>query len=352
MKKFSKFGATFFVFTLMAGSASADTLKGWYINAEGGSVLTQTQHNSVAGSSSQVGHTPGYSGNLGVGYSFEDVPGLRVQLDGDYFQSHVNRVSPNHAKGHDRNFGGLLDVVYDVDLKRHFDIDVPVTPYVGVSAGYLVNQYNVNSNTRPIHGTQGSFGYGGIAGARFNTPVKNLYANVEYRMIGQTMSGDSYHTGDSHFDNKFNHVLSAGLTYSFGGTLDEPKIQNVVDTVPVPNSPRTYIVFFDWDKSVLTDSARRIVDHAAQASLSSNTTKILVSGYSDNSMLHVGSKSGEKYNLLLSEKRAENVEAELIKQGVSKNEISVEAKGDTVQFVKTGPNTREALNRRVVIVLR
>lgn len=97
MKTINKIAFASLAFSLMAGSASADTLKGLYINAEGGSVLTQTQHNSVAGSSSQVGHTPGYSGNLGVGYSFEDVPGLRVQIDGDYFQSHVNRVSPNHA---------------------------------------------------------------------------------------------------------------------------------------------------------------------------------------------------------------------------------------------------------------
>lgn len=345
--KFKLFPFAVPVFLLYSFPLSASTISGSYVSLGAGADITQTQHNtSNFDQNIDIKHKTGFTGYASYGYGFGN--GFRLEIEGLYLQSNTKYL----LKNHNRNFGGLLDVVYDVDLKRHFDIDVPVTPYVGVSAGYLVNQYNVNSKTRPIHGTQGSFGYGGIAGARFNTPVKNLYANIEYRMIGQTMSGDSYHTGDSRFDNKFNHVLSAGLTYSFGGTLDEPKIQNVVETVPLPNVARTYIVFFDWDKSDLTDSARRIVDHAAQASLSSSNTKILVSGYSDNSMLHVGSKSGERYNLKLSEKRAETVEAELIRQGVSKDEISVEAKGDTVQFVKTGPNTREALNRRVVIVLR
>lgn len=351
MKNFIKVSSvSLFAVIVSAGIAKADTIKGVYVNAQSGAVLTQTQHNSISGSSSQVGHSQGFGGNLGVGYGFESVPGLRAEIEGDYFQTHVNRVSPNNAHGHSRNFGGMVQVLYDIDLKRHFDIDVPIVPFVGVGSGYLITQYNVNSPTRDIHGTQGSFGYDGIVGARFNTPVKNLYANVEYRMIGQTMSKDSYHSGDSHFDHKFNHIFNVGLLYNFGG--NEPVVEKAVETVPVPDVPRTYIVFFDWDQSNLTNTARHIVDHAAEASRQSQTTKILVNGYSDNSMLHVGSKSGENYNKKLSVKRAESVEAELIKQGVSKDEIFVKGYGDTMQFVKTVPNTREALNRRVEIILQ
>lgn len=353
MTKFSKnfIAAMTMTASLLVGTASyADTLKGVYLNAESGAVLTQTQHSSIAGSSSQVGHAQGFFGNLGVGYSFEDAPGLRVQVDGDFFQTHVNRVSPNIAHGHNRNFGAMFSVLYDVDLKRNFDIDSIFTPYVGVSSGYLVNQYNVRS-VRGISGTQGSFAYGGIIGTRINTPVENLYVNVDYRMIGQTMSKDSYHYDDSHFDNKFNHIFSMGVTYSFGGTL-KPKFEEAVAYSPLPVLPalqRTYIVFFDWNKTNLSGMAQEIVDRAAIAAQKYKTTHVSVTGYSDNSMLHPGTKSGQEYNMKLSISRAKTVAAELVKKGISPSEIFVQGKGDTFQFVKTAPNTREALNRRVVI---
>ena len=95
---------------LSTGFAHADTIKGVYVNAEAGAVLSQTQHNSVAGSSSQVGHAPGFGGEAAVGYGFGN--GLQVEIEGDYLQTHINRVSPQNAHGHDRNFGGFLNVIY------------------------------------------------------------------------------------------------------------------------------------------------------------------------------------------------------------------------------------------------
>lgn len=334
--------------SLMTNSAYATTVKGVYVDLGAGATLTQTQHNSVSGSSAQVGHAPGFSGFAGVGYGFGN--GLRVEAEGTYLQSHVNRISPQNAHGHDQVYGGLVDVLYDIDLKDHFGINVPVTPYVGVGAGYLVNSYNVHGPVRNITGTQGSFGYQGIVGAAFDTGVPGLVATVDYRMIGQTMSKDSYHDEDSRFDHRFNHVFTVGIRYAFN-TAPAAPVETPIVSAPAPKEARTYLVFFDWDRSDLSTQAKAIVDRAAEASRSTTTTNIDVTGYSDNSTAHPG-PVGEKYNLRLSLNRANAVKSELVKDGVDINAITVRGLGDKVQFVKTAPNTREALNRRVVITLR
>ena len=333
-------------FGLTTGVASADTIKGVYVNAEAGAILSQTQHNSIAGSSSQVGHAPGFGGEAAVGYGFGN--GIRVEVEGDYLQTHINRVSPQNAHGHDRNFGGLVNVLYDIDLKKNFNIDTFVTPYVGVGAGYMVSQYNVSSPVRGIHGTQGSFAYQGIVGARFNTPVKNLYVNADYRMIGQTMSKDSFSPEDSHFDHRFNHTFNVGLTYAFGA--NEPEVQQVAEVVPVPTPARSYLVFFDWDQSKLSEQAKRIVDGAAEASRSQNVTTINVNGYTDNTSI-AGGKRGAAFNQKLSTVRATNVANELVAKGVSPSTITIKGYGQEKPLVQTAANTREPQNRRVEIIL-
>lgn len=331
---------------LSTGFAHADTIKGVYVNAEAGAVLSQTQHNSVAGSSSQVGHAPGFGGEAAVGYGFGN--GLQVEIEGDYLQTHINRVSPQNAHGHDRNFGGFLNVIYSIDLKDHFGIDSPVTPYIGIGTGYMVSQYNVSSPVRGINGTQGSFAYQGIVGARFNTPVKNLYVNADYRMIGQTMSKDSFSSEDSHFDHRFNHTFNVGILYNFGA--DKPVVEQAAEIVPVPQPARSYLVFFDWDQYNLSSQAKRIVDGAAEASRSQHVTTINVNGYTDNTSI-AGGKRGAEYNQKLSNVRAENVANELVAKGVDPKSIIVKGFGQEHPIVQTALNTREPQNRRVEIIL-
>lgn len=326
-------------------SAKANTISGSYVSLGAGADITQTQHNtSNFGNNIDVKHKTGYTGFASYGYGFGN--GLRTEIEGMYLQSNTKYL----AKNHNNSEGGLLNVVYDIDLKRHFGMDVPVTPYVGVGAGYMVDTYHVRSPVRNISGTQGGFAYQGIVGASFDTGVPGLTTAIDYRMIGQPMSNDSFHDGDSHFDHKFNHTFNVSLRYAFNTAPAAPKETPVV-TAPAPKESRTYLVFFDWDRSDLSTQAKTIVDRAAEASRNTNVTNIDVSGYSDNSMANQG-PLGEKYNLKLSINRANAVKAELVKNGVSANSIEVHGLGDKVQFVRTGPNTREALNRRVVITLR
>lgn len=348
-KNFYFIGALGLALSLVSSVAHASVITGPYIDLGAGADLTQTQHARSFGSSSQVGHAPGFGGNLGFGYGFGN--GLRVELEGLYLQSHVNRVSPDNAHGHNQSFGGLLNVLYDIDMKDHFGIDTAVTPYIGVGAGYLVDRYTVHSPTHSIGGTQGGFGYQGIVGVAYDVPsVPGLRATVDYRMIGQTESRASYHVNDTHFDHKFNHTFNVGLQYAFN-TPPAPVQAAVVTAPPAPEASRTYIVFFDWDSSALVNNAKVIVDRAAEASSHVATTRIEVNGYTDTSSAK-GGASGRAYNKSLSLRRAHAVADELVSHGVSLSEISIHGYGEENLLEPTGPNVRNPVNRRVEIILK
>ena len=103
-------------------------------------------------------------------------------------------------------------------------------------------------------------------------------------------------------------------------------------------------MFFDWDRADLTERARAIVATAAQASTQAQTTRIAVNGYTDLS----GTKA---YNQRLSIRRAQSVQAELVRDGVAKTEISIHGYGESNPLVPTAPGVREPQNRRVEIIL-
>uniref|UniRef100_UPI001081FF87 OmpA family protein n=1 Tax=Crenalkalicoccus roseus TaxID=1485588 RepID=UPI001081FF87 len=107
----------------------------------------------------------------------------------------------------------------------------------------------------------------------------------------------------------------------------------------------TYLVFFDWDRADLTARAREIIAEAAQNARRVQTTRIEVAGHADRS-------GPAAYNQRLSERRAEAVAAELVRNGISRNEIVVQAFGETRPLVPTADGVREPQNRRVEIVLR
>lgn len=95
MKNIIKVSGALMVASLMTSASYATTVDGMYVDLGAGATLTQTQHSRSGGSSSQVGHSPGFNGFGAVGYGFGN--GLRVEGEGIYLQNHVNRVSPQNA---------------------------------------------------------------------------------------------------------------------------------------------------------------------------------------------------------------------------------------------------------------
>jgi len=113
---------------------------------------------------------------------------------------------------------------------------------------------------------------------------------------------------------------------------------------PPPVQARTFIVFFNFDKSNLTEAGKKIVDSAAAVAKDNVPTRIQVNGYTD----AAGTK---QYNLALSRRRAETVRAALVADGVAPGRISTAAFGKENQRVPTPDGVREPQNRRVEILI-
>lgn len=142
-------------------------------------------------------------------------------------------------------------------------------------------------------------------------------------------------------------TIGVNVNYKFGEAPEMPEPASYVpppaQPPAPPATPRSYLVFFDFDKSDLTPEAMRIVDEAAKDAAPTKVTRIELTGHTDT----VGS---DAYNMRLSRRRAESVAAELEKQGIPSNDIAIFAKGKRDLLVPTADGVREAQNRRVQIV--
>ncbi|MDB5394364.1 MAG: TonB-dependent receptor [Rhodospirillales bacterium] len=142
-------------------------------------------------------------------------------------------------------------------------------------------------------------------------------------------------------------MIGAQLRYHFGEEGEAPEAATTYVPPPViapaPAVPKSYLVFFDFNKSDLTPQALTIVDQAAHNAGSVHVTKLEVTGHTDT----VGS---DAYNMRLSRRRAESVAAQLEKDGIPSSEIEIIAKGKRDLLVPTADGVREPQNRRVQIV--
>jgi outer membrane protein OmpA-like peptidoglycan-associated protein len=132
------------------------------------------------------------------------------------------------------------------------------------------------------------------------------------------------------------------VRYAFNTPTPVPVVQQAPPPVVAP--ARTYLVFFDWDRADLTDRARQIIAEAATASTHVQYTRIEVQGNADRS-------GTPAYNQRLSLRRAQTVAAELVRHGVPRTAIDIQAFGDTRPLVPTAAGVREPQNRRVAIIL-
>jgi hypothetical protein len=112
---------------------------------------------------------------------------------------------------------------------------------------------------------------------------------------------------------------------------------------PPPPAPKSFMVFFDWDKSNLSTQALSTIKQAADSYKSTGVTRITATGHTDRS-------GSEQYNMALSLRRAEAVRGALVKEGIPMTAIAVVGKGEANPLVPTADGVREPQNRRVEIV--
>ncbi len=312
----------------------------------------------------------GYVALASVGWGFGN--GLRLEGEGSYRLNEVSRVTVGQPSfifpqgsfnisgplGGGRNIGGsvgnfalMANAFYDFNLGW-------IMPYVGAGIGVAFVDWDGGRATASdgfgstfgyrLNGNSTRFAYQGMVGAAIPiAAVPGLALTAEYRYFATTnarVNGtfvtpfEGTTRGSMSVPNQ-HHSLLVGVRYNFGRA---PAVMAQDTARPPVNS---YLVFFDFDRADLTPRAREILGQAAQASRSQRTTRVEVAGHADRS-------GTPQYNQGLSQRRANNTAAELVRLGVPRNAISVAAFGESRPLVPTADGVREPQNRRVEIVLR
>jgi OOP family OmpA-OmpF porin len=372
----------------MPFAASAQPVTGLYVGAGAGVNLAQQESiKNLASSflnplgagiaaSGDLKGSVGFAGVVSVGWGFGN--GLRAEIEGNYRNNRPNGVTGSNFNGlagitggsTEQKFGGMVNALYDFN-----GLSPWIVPYIGAGVGWLgisekYSFFNGNGFTRGgnsfapgavnIAGqdTTGTFAYQAIFGAAFPVQaIPGLAITAEYRFLGTT-NNRSYNgvatattttgvtasvPGRVVLGPSFNHSFLVGMRYNFG--VAPPPVAAPAAVVPAQAPARSYLVFFDWDKATLTDRARQIIADAAANSTKVQYTRIEVNGYTDTS-------GTPQYNQGLSVRRATAVQAELVKDGVPRNAITIQGFGETHLLVPTGPGVREPQNRRVEIIIR
>jgi OOP family OmpA-OmpF porin len=317
-------------------AALAQPVNGFYVGAGAGYNFLQNQKIKGDGG----GTLTTYGGPVGVvsaGYGFGN--GFRVEVEGDYRNSDQD-VHPSKAQ--DQTFGGFVNALYDFDIGSKY-----IAPYIGVGVGGVIQDINKGFTATGVgfSGSKPDLAGQAIVGAAFPVAaVPGLSATLEYRFMA-TVSDLKY--GGVKVANQYNNAGLIGLRYAFNVAPPPPPPAPTPAPVaaPAPAPARTYLVFFDWDKADLTERAKQIIAEAAQNASRVQLTRIEVNGYTDTS-------GTAAYNQKLSIKRAQNVAAELVRDGVPQNEIVAQGFGDTHLLVPTAAGVREPQNRRVEIILK
>jgi len=341
---------------LAPSSGRAQPFQGVYIGAGAGFDLPENTRIGTPLPTSPrltLNSNGGFAGIGSVGYGLGN--GFRFELEGNFRQYGLSRLSgtpfPTAASGKLQTYGVMANVLFDMDIGFPW-----LYPYVGGGAGYAWTHTDSISAMSPGGGfnlssndTRGGFAFQAIAGLSFPIPrMPGFSVTTEYRFM-DIPTDETFNASVNgapvglKLHEQWSNSFLVGLRYAFG-VAPPPSPPAAAPVAPAPAPARTFQVFFDWDKATLTDRARQIVKEAAEGSTKVQTTRIEVNGYTDTS-------GTPQYNKGLSIRRAEAVAAELVKDGVARNIISIQGFGETRLLVPTGPGVREPQNRRVEIIL-
>jgi iron complex outermembrane receptor protein len=224
---------------------------------------------------------------------------------------------------------GDVSLTINYSYQEHTTTSTPANPVFGTFPGYGLLNLSVDWN--------GIYGQPIDASFFMSNALDKNYVVGNYP-IDQLGFSSAYY-GEP-------RMFGFRLKYSFGGpeAPEASPAAYVPPPVQAPTpAPKSYLVFFDFNKSDLTPQAVTIVDTAAKNAEAGKVTQLTVTGHTDT----VGS---DAYNMRLSRRRAESVAARLEKDGVLSSEIAILAKGKRDLLVPTADGVREPQNRRVQIV--
>jgi OmpA-OmpF porin, OOP family len=322
-------------------AAQAQSLQpgGVYVGLEGGlNWIFNSSFNTTISVPGATGvFTTNASWNTGyvlggtVGYDFV---GPRIELEGAY-----------RANNGNLNFGGFAGSAginfQQINVMGNFYYDFmagsSIVPYIGAGAGAAF--LNAGTLGTSVNSTQ--FAYQAMVGVGYNLD-STFRINLEGRYMGTTtpnfvFSSPGLYVTSNPTNNNVSAMLS--LQMKFGAAPPPPPPPPPVVTPP------SFMVFFDWDRSNLSQQALNTIKQASDAFKAKGNARITATGHTDTS-------GPEAYNMALSLRRANAVKDALVRNGVPAQAITVIGMGEKGLLVQTGDGVREPQNRRVEIVIQ
>jgi OOP family OmpA-OmpF porin len=350
------FGAALaLTFAVSIPGARAQTAPGqWYLGGEGGWTNLESQHLGGPGFSTVTlpgtippvtvpgsAHERWSDGfNVGARGGYQWGP-WRFEEEFRYQRNDVDRFSLSPlptapSSGRRDAYAIMTNAIYD------FNVGWPITPHLGVGVGAVDLHDSIRTNGVGIaESGDWVFGYQGIAGIRYNIDPR-LALDLDYRYLGTTTPSFRTSLGTTYRSDYQSHNVVASLSFLFNPPPPPPPTPSAEPAPPPPPAQRQFIVFFDWDKDVITPEGMQVVRQAADAYRSGASVQIQVTGYTDRS-------GSPNYNQRLSERRANNVAKALTGLGVPQNQMMVSGRGENDNRVPTADGVREPQNRRVEI---
>lgn len=347
--------------------------KAWYVGVEGGAMIVEDIHFDIGATpdAMKIDHNYGYDVDGQVGYDFGM---FRVEAEVGYKSANVDAIRSSlripaynaagalvqaNAGNYDYAGGKTTALSFMLNGMLDFGDDDGLQGFVGGGVGVArvkADKYALNTYGSFLDDSDTVFAWQAIAGIR--APLtKNIDASLKYRFFNADNVKLVDVTGRT-LDGRFrSHSILGGFTFNFGGSEPPPPPAPVPVTPPapppeppapppapvvVPCSPGPFIVFFEWDKSDITPEAASILDNAISQYANCGNAQVMLAGHADRS-------GSAKYNVGLSQRRADAVKAYMVAHSIPDGVVSEQAFGESRPRVETADGVREVQNRRVEI---
>ncbi len=274
--------------------------------------------------------------------------------------------------------GKYKQTLLGVDAMYMFSRD-KLRPFLLAGLGYARNDVDYTFNGAPVDGTKNSWMANVGAGLQYYF-TDNIGLQADVRHVWSRAKGIASATGFNDSGTIGNNYLNLGVIFNFGApkkvAAAEPVAEsNLADVAPHeeeavppmtseateepaygPDKPAfakislQAEVLFDFDKSVLKDDGKKILDVEVVEKMKAHpeVELVLITGHTD----RIGD---DKYNQRLSERRASAVKKYIASQGIAEDRLHAVGKGEKEPVVACkgvrGKKLIECLqpNRRVVV---
>ena len=321
----------------------------WYTGIDVGATFLQDSKNSGSGLGYKTESDAGWMTQGQVGYGFGP---WKVEGELSYRSNGVSKVNGVSGSGTTSALAPMINAIYEFLPQSQWH------PFVGAGIGAArLNSGTVKQNGVAVYkGNDWQFAYQGFTGVGFDVS-KNVELKAQYRYFATPDYTSKASSNNANLSSQYSdHALLFGVTYKFSppavapapAPAPMPAAAVAPAPVPAPKAPppvvKNYMVFFDFDEIKITPEAARIIQQAATAAKSSGAVRVALTGHTDRA-------GSDAYNLALSLRRANAVKEQLVKLGLSTDQVSVVGKGEADPMVATPDGVREPQNRRVEIVL-